>query len=201
MFDGNVFPISGTAQPVDHFKINYADYLLDFYRPEGDIETNLVFEYIVPGTGQSTPVSERTIIIDKSVTTRENLIDWLLNHRELGILDNLTRLRSEAYFLPAIFVPPDQVPDNLPAGSVDDSYWEVPSRSDTFRLGLNVTDHDILWGIDGDRILIRRVPPEFLSLYMETGSTTENEWWIGDIFTGENPKVGHITLEITRSEE
>ena len=200
-FDGNVFPISGTAQPVDHFKINYADYRFTFYRPEGDLQTSLVYEYIRPDM-TFINVREMTLTVPKSVTTQANLVDWLLDHPELGFLDPLTGRRSDPYFEPVINVPENLVPADLPAGSVDDSYWEVPGRSDARRLGLNLLDRDIQWGINGnDKFLIRPIAPEFVSLYMETGSTTENEWWIGDILTSDNPKIGHISPELTRSEE
>ena len=202
MFDGNAFPISGTAQPVDHFKINYGEYRLYFYRPEGDIITSLVYEFIHPPNESHTQVTEITLTIDKSVTTQENVVRWLFDHPELGTFDPLTGSRSDPYFLPSPFTPQNLVPADLPAGSVDDSYWEVHARSDMRRLGLNIMDHDVLWGINGNnRFRLNPTPPEFVSLYMETGSTRENEWWIADISADKNPQTGHISPDLTRSEE
>ena len=99
-----------------------------------------------------------------------------------------------------VTVPQNLVPMDLPDGSIDGSYWTIPHRSDAERLGLNRTDH-YLDAFKNTPIILNNPPPEYVSFYMDTGSTYENQWFIGHLISKENPLTGSITPEELRSNE
>ena len=225
--DNSRFNFNGTVQPCNAFKINNFLTNFNFERPEGDLTWMADYTIFVPGTEaveaipgtpggtgavgavEATPdrtikLGVRPITIPANITTLDNARDFFAFNNSVGNLVVFTpstryqdvNLRFE---IPNdLLNPPGGFNPPLPMEGVRNiTQVTVPARSDAKRLGFNPTDTTMLYSVD-DVMQLREPPAPELSFYMDTGSTHENSWHIGDITADKNPHIQSLKPDVLR---
>ena len=222
--DNSRFNFNGTVQPCNAFKINNFLTNFNFERPEGDLTWMADYTIFVPGDPEveadptadppveavdATPdrtikLGVRPITIPANITTLDNARDFFATTPGIGNLVVFTPSTRYQDVNLRFEIPPDLLnpdpPFNPPLpmmGVRNITQVTVPARSDAKRLGFNPTDATMLYSVD-DVMQLRQPPDPELSFYMDTGSTHENSWHIGDITADTNPHIQSLKPDVLR---
>ena len=185
-----VFQFKGTSQRANHFKISHVSSVWHFQNPE---TMHLTITHQSEDTGGTvTPhdVEEQYIPVDK--THHMQVVDYfqrkdMAEFSNYNIADNPN---SETFDL--------NLPFDVPDGNHNTSHMVVHASPTTKAFGLTQDEDTDLMYEQGTTVNVVRQPARNISLFYNTGDTTDPEWHIGDFSTEENPHYHIFTQETIR---